>query len=513
MNRNKCERIVFGLVPGGLLLVGLFLLLNGAAHMARADGGDLFVTTGGSGDCSQANPCDLHTALDSASDGAALYIAEGTYTGSGGAVLTVTHSLTLHGGWDGTTASPPVCDPGAHPTTMDAEGTRRGVYISGSLTVTLEGFTVTNGVASPEGAGLIANDTHLTLRGMTFYNNVISTTARAAFGGGAMVERGILQVEGCTFRANSAWGDKISKGGGLVISNTLAATVTGSLFQDNDAWYDSGLLFWAASGVGERVPLTLRGNRFVGNGRGNSPGIAGGGYTGAFEITNANARVEDNVVEQNEFATGRGAIKVSRSDLYMARNIISGNTSHYHASGLYLDRPSSPFTLVNNVIVDNQATYYWQDHQCVLIRGGVGQMRHNTIARNVGRAGIRVEEGAAVTMTNILLVSHSVGITVSAGSTATLEGTLWGSDAWANDTDWGGDGAIVTGVVNIWGDPAFVNPGGGDYHLGPSSEARNAGVDAGVTDDVDGEPRLGIPDIGADEYWAYIYLPLVMRNN
>jgi hypothetical protein len=239
----------------------------------------------------------------------------------------------------------------------------------------------------------------------------------------------------------------------------------------------------------------------------------GGGYTGAIEIVRANARVEDNVVEQNAFGNGYGAVSVSRSDLYMARNVISGNTSHYHTSCLCLNGLTSPFTLVNNVIVGNQATYHWLDHQCVQIRGSAGQMLHNTIARNVGRAGIRVESGAVVTLTNTLLVSHSLGITVSAASTATLEGTLWGSGSWANDTDWGGDGAVVTGAVNIWGDPAFVNPGGGDYHLGTSSEARNAGVDGGVTDDVDGEPRLGIPDIGADEYWGYIYLPLVIRND
>jgi hypothetical protein len=481
--------------------------------MARADSGALFVTIDGGGDCSQADPCNLHTALGTAGDGAALYLGEGTYTGSGGAVLTVTHSLSLYGGWDGTTATPPVRDPGAHPTTLDAEGARRGVYVSGGITVTLEGFTVTNGTAYFKGAGLLATDAHLTLRGMAFYSNVISTTAHRAFGGGARVEGGTLQVEASTFRANSVRGDQGSEGGGLVISNTLAATVTGSLFQDNDAWSTSGLLFWAPSSGSDRAPLTIRGSRFVGNGRGNSPGTVGGGYTGAIEIMRANARVEDNLVQDNEFATGHGAVKVSRSDLYMARNVISGNSSYYHASGLYLDRLSSPFTLVNNVIVDNQATYSWMEHQCVLIRGGTGQMLHNTIARNDNTYGIRLEEGAAITLTNTLLVSHSVGITVSAASTATLEGTLWGSGAWANGIDWDGDGTIVTGTVNVWGDPAFVNPDGGDYHLGSSSEARNVGVEAGVTDDVDGEPRLGIPDIGADEYRGYIYLPLVLRND
>jgi hypothetical protein len=111
-----------------------------------------------------------------------------------------------------------------------------------------------------------------------------------------------------------------------------------------------------------------------------------------------------------------------------------------------------------------------------------------------------------------------VGITVAAGSTATLEATLWGSGAWANGTDWAGAGTVVTGAVNLWDDPGFVAPDAGDYHIGPGSAALDAGMDAGVRTDVDGEPRPYLaPDLGADEYWPpgtiqRIYLPLVLRQ-
>jgi len=516
MNLSKYKHIVSSLVTGGLLLVGLFLLLNGTPQIVRADTGGLFVTPGGSGDCSQGNPCDLQTALGMASDGDTIYIGEGVYTGSGAAVVTITRSLTLYGGWDGTTTTPPVRDPDAHPTTMDGEGARRGVYVSGDITVALVGFTVTNGVAPIKGAGLYSNNAHLTLRGMTFYSNVISTTVTGSpYGGGAMVEGGTLQVEASTFRANSVRGEGYSTGGGLVISHTLTATVVDSLFRDNDAWDTSGLYFWSPH-AGDNAPLTVRRSRFVGNGRGNSPGFASGGYSGAMKIVNANALVEDNIVEQNEFANGTGAVSVLYSDLFMARNIISDNTSLSGASGLDLYYLSSPFTLTNNVIVDNQSTYYWTEHACVHIISSDGQMLHNTIARNDNTYGVRIEGNATVALTNTILVSHTVGITVSEASTATLEGTLWGSGAWSNGTDWGGDGTIVTGTVNIWGDPAFVSPDRGDYHIGPGSAARDAGVNAGVTGDIDGDarPQGSSYDIGADEYtqkWD-IYLPLVVKN-
>ncbi len=104
-------------------------------------------------------------------------------------------------------------------------------------------------------------------------------------------------------------------------------------------------------------------------------------------------------------------------------------------------------------------------------------------------------------MTNTILVGHKIGIGVALGSSATLEGTLWGSGTWANGTDWGGDGSVVTGDVDIWGDPAFVDPDGGDYHIGPKSAAIDAGIDAGVNSDIDGNSRpIGAAyDIGADE--------------
>ena len=102
---------------------------------------------------------------------------------------------------------------------------------------------------------------------------------------------------------------------------------------------------------------------------------------------------------------------------------------------------------------------------------------------------------------NTILVSQTVGIYVENGSSAQMDGTLWGSAAWANGQDWAGGGTILTGTVNVWGDPGFIDPENGDYHIAPTSAAVDAGVDAGVYTDIDGEPRPIGPgfDIGTDE--------------
>jgi hypothetical protein len=112
-----------------------------------------------------------------------------------------------------------------------------------------------------------------------------------------------------------------------------------------------------------------------------------------------------------------------------------------------------------------------------------------------------------------------VGITATAGSTVTLEATLWHD----NGVNFGSGGdivtgtAILTGTVDVYGDPAFVDPPTWDYHLTAESAAIDEGMDAGVATDIDGESRDAKPDIGADEFsgdesgWQ-IYLPLVVRQ-
>jgi hypothetical protein len=510
------KRIVNCLAAVGLALVGLLLLLSGTSQAARAAAAIRYVAPAGNdaGMCLDvAHPCstiDYVVGIANPSD--EIWLAGGTYTGTGAAVITITKSITLYGGWDG--ATPGVRNPQIYPTTVDAQNARQGVIISGAITVTLEGFTMTNGVAPVQGAGLYANSAYLTLRNMTFYSNVISTTTTDdnAYGGGAMVEGGTLQVEACRFYSNSANSLHAPSGGGLFISGTLQATVENSVFQDNDAWHGNGLYF-RGSDAG-RTLLVIRNSRFLDNGWGNSPGAADGGYAGAIRVFRAIARIEDNSFIHNQAVNGYGAVGVSNSELILARNIISGNTSYYEASGLWLSGVS-PFTLTNNVIVGNESTYYWRLHQSVNIERSRGQMLHNTIAWNHNTYGIRVWDGASVALTNTILVSHTVGITVAAGSTTTLAGTLWGSGVWANGTDWDGAGAIVTGTVNLWGDPRFAADG---YHLWVGSAAIDHGVTTGVIDDVDGDARPHGEgyDLGADEaltaHWYDIFLPLIMRN-
>lgn len=63
------------------------------------------------------------------------------------------------------------------------------------------------------------------------------------------------------------------------------------------------------------------------------------------------------------------------------------------------------------------------------------------------------------------------------------------------------------------GNPKFVNPALDNEHLQLGSAALNTGVNAGVATDFDGQPRPAGPgfDIGYDEFYFNLYLPLVAR--
>lgn len=126
---------------------------------------------------------------------------------------------------------------------------------------------------------------------------------------------------------------------------------------------------------------------------------------------------------------------------------------------------SHPFTLTNNLVADNHANtegsgLYFEGH---ILDPTSGRLLHTTIAgnRSSGQE-VYVGEYTTLAFTNTILAGRSsAGITVTAGSTATLEATLWHG----NGLDTGGGGHIVTGTVNVRGDPAFVNPSAWNYHL------------------------------------------------
>jgi hypothetical protein len=84
------------------------------------------------------------------------------------------------------------------------------------------------------------------------------------------------------------------------------------------------------------------------------------------------------------------------------------------------------------------------------------------------------------------------------GSTITGTHNLF----WGNGTDY------FTGTAAVLGNPRLAADG---YHLTEGSAAIDAGTPISIEIDIDGQLRHLPLDIGADEYYWSIYLPLLRK--
>jgi hypothetical protein len=198
-------------------------------------------------------------------------------------------------------------------------------------------------------------------------------------------------------------------------------------------------------------------------------------------------------------ATGRGGgLHIYRSNAKLDGNRIISNTANVFGGGMAIEQSS--VNGQNDVIAANTSS------EGVHVADSTLFASHWSLAVN-GSYALRISGGLAV-LTNTLVASHTTaGIWGDRGADLDAAYTLF-----FNSGIPCGGGAICTN--NMTGDPRFVDAARGDFHVGLGSAAINAGVAAGVAVDFDNEPRLGEPDLGADEFRAPgtpMFMPLLLR--
>jgi len=351
--------------------------------------------------------------------------------------------------------------------------------------------------------GLFAGSVYgtiLQIHGNTFHGNTNNNncfTSWDIYGAGVWLQGANAEVLHNTFAENYA-----CYGGGISVSNGggNAVLIQGNAFLSNTAGMGGAIYL-----DGDGNAAAIEGNLISGN-----QAHDGGGL--AIDV-GAQPTVRRNVLTGNQVPGYGGALYCGSCTVTLERNRITDNSAG-SGGGLAFGWPAflipqTVSNLANNLIADNSAP----TGSGVAVQSSNLVLVHNTIVHNLGGAGVYVAQDlpTSVVLTNTIVASHSVGIQVAGGSAA-MEGTLWGDGVWANGSDWAGSG-IVTGTVNLWGDPRFVDPAGGDYHIAPDSDAVDQGVAAGVANDIDGDhrPNGAGPDIGADERAWRVYLPVVVK--
>ena len=355
-------------------------------------------------------------------------------------------------------------------------GITQMVYISKTVTLrggyTTANWTVSDPAANPTTLDAQGQGRVLVIRGdgLTIEGFIVTGGGGYYSGGGINVENASAIIRSNQIRGNSANGD-----GGAIWVNGGSAQILDNQIISNTALWGGGL----------RI------------------------------INNADVAIIGNQIMSNAVQIAGGGIHMEccgRVTPLIAQNFIANNNGSSRGGGVLV--AGTRARLVNNIFVDNQAN----NGAGLMFEGTISYpasatLLHNTLVGSLaGAEAIWSSSYVTATLMNNIIVSHTVGITNTspASSTVTADHTLFNG----NGTNYGGG---VSSVNEVLGDPAFIAPAAGDYHIGADSAALDAGLEVGVNDDFDGNfrPCGAGYDIGADELWhsacGRIYLPLVVR--
>jgi parallel beta-helix repeat protein len=221
---------------------------------------------------------------------------------------------------------------------------------------------------------------------------------------------------------------------------------------------------------------TIVNNVLTGNGDGicchsSSPIITGntivGNDCGIWCLHSASPKITRNIIAGNHTTGSGGGIVCHDSSPRIANNTITGNSADLYGGGIYCYW-SSP-TIVNCTIADNMAGVSG-DAICVYPYSSATV--RNTIIWNHDCPGC-----------GLIALYDTSSITISYSVACTDTGEPW------------------PGPGNICADPQFVDAANGDYHLAATSPCLGAGdPEDAPGEDVDGDPRSGRIDIGADQW-------------
>ncbi len=432
------------------------------------------------------NYTTIQAAINAASSGDTVLVANGTYTGTGNTNLSWSGKHIILKSENGPTNC--IIDCGA------VSG-RRGFNLNGTgqnYTDVIDGFTIKDGRAGTGGGGLYCSSVSPTIK-----NCIIIGCNGSTGSGGIWMQTASPLITGCTITGSNGY-----QGAAVYCGPGSSPTIENCTISGNTAASGSvcpGIYCYQAS-------PTIRNCTLSANGGGNASGAVAGDGNSGVTIENCTITGSTGSVGGINFLSS-GSVSISnctvdgnagggiwcRSNTAVTVNEckITGNSSD-NGGGIYCrDNPASVRNclIAKNTVTANGGGIYSENASPTFL--------NCTIADNSagsGSGGIYGCNGGAITVKNSVLWNSGTEITLS-GATATV--------TYSNVEG----GYTGTGNLNPPVNPGFVNASAGDYRLTGNSPCINKGTEVGMpSTDLDGNLRDVweyetdyYPDMGAYE--------------
>lgn len=525
-------------IVSALVLTLLVALLGYPAVQVRA-AGILYAAADGilEGPCTISAPCTIQTAISHAAIGDTIYLESGIYKAVNEAdsrVVWITKSLTLTGSCDFSTGTA-VCSLSNDPSIIQADLARRVIHIQ---------------ISSQEDPGqVVLNYLHIYMGNAKYLTGCPSYGTYTTIGcGGGIFSRHDskivnLQVNSCKFWGNFAAfnsqtpGNEAGYGGAIFfLSPEGNLDVNTTFFQQN-----AGVTYGRGSGG---AIFAISSNRVSINDSGFSENYCSsdnseGSGCAIYAQDNADVVIDHNLFNLNNktiYLVEGGAVHLYMNNHFVFhRNILSETTGASVVSGRSNVESTSgqlPDDFSQNWLWNNNATdaiFYQGKNAVNIFNNFIGHLStapahilsgvkvnapystnsmhvnilHNTIAYL--DHGISLGNYLNVDLKNNIIAFNRVGA-------VDVYGTMVITINPDTNMIFGNPAGDLTGPNLIVANPTFVDGPNGNFHLRPNSPAIDAGLELGYISDIDNDHRpIGLPDIGADEYTAYIYLPIINR--